>query len=350
MFKLYKNKKIFITGHTGFKGTWLQLWLEELGAKVYGYSLAPEKESLHALVNVKQGIYEDILHYTILKEKMQEFQPEFVFHLAAQSLVRPSYEDPIKTYQVNVLGTLHVLEAAKATNSVKVFVNVTSDKCYENKGHVRDFTEEDTMGGHDIYSSSKACVELLSASYKKSFLENGFLLSCVRAGNVIGGGDFAKNRLIPDAMRSFHAKKPVVLRYPKATRPWQHVLEPLAGYLLVAKKMYTETERFSENFNFGPNKESILTVEEIVNKIIQYYGYGEISLSKEVALHEAEYLSLNSAKAQSLLSWKSKITIDKALELTVAWYKEYHNTNANTMHEFTLSQIKQYNELYTISN
>ena len=291
--KTYQGKRVLVTGHTGFKGSWLTLWLKSLGAEVCGYSLAPDTTpALFEITHAKDGIthYEgNILDKKHLHQVFADFQPEIVFHLAAQPLVRFSYAEPVLTYETNVIGTLNVLEAARHTKSVKSFVNITTDKCYENKEIAHGYKEDEPMGGYDMYSSSKGCVEILSSSYRRSFLqeEGTFALATARAGNVIGGGDWAADRLIPDCVRSIEAGQEIVIRCPQATRPWQHVLEPLGGYLLLGHLLYTQGKKYAEGFNFGPQPGNVLTVENVTKQVITEFGKGTLKISRKDNLHEA---------------------------------------------------------------
>ncbi|MCL2283146.1 MAG: CDP-glucose 4,6-dehydratase [Fibromonadales bacterium] len=313
--------KVFVTGHTGFKGTWLCHWLRLLGHDVCGYSLP-----------------QNILNKKELESAMQKFKPSLVFHLAAQPLVLASYKEPLLTYQTNVIGTLNVLEAARKCKSVKAFVNVTTDKVYENKENGRAYKETDSLGGHDMYSSSKACSEILSQSYSKSFLENSFTLATARSGNCIGGGDWAENRIVPDCIRAIYANKPIEIRNPNAVRPWQFVLEPLHGYILLGEK------HLQGNFNFGPD--SVIPVKDIAKKVVKFYGKGKIVRAHcntgvfNTPQHEANLLMLCNKKAKKLLGWKPKYTIDMALEKTVEWYKRFKAKE--NMEKFMLCQIEEY--------
>lgn len=342
----YKNKKVLITGHTGFKGSWLSLWLSTMGGDVLGYSLEPNtKPSLYETLDLNskiKSVYGDIRNKEYLNKIFEEFQPEIVFHLAAQPIVRLSYQEPIMTYETNVLGTLNVLEAARKSNSVRAFVNVTSDKCYENQETDYGYQETDPMGGYDMYSSSKGCAEILTTSYRKSFLQNGkpFALASARAGNVIGGGDWAQDRLIPDCVRFLSQNKAITIRNPIATRPWQHVLEPLSGYLLLGQKLLENGEKYSEGFNFGPRDDSVLTVKEVVEKTIQNWGSGEIIVEKTDNLHEANLLKLNIEKVQKTLNWEPTYSADEAIKLTIDWYKRFYS--GEKMEDFTTEQIKNY--------
>ncbi len=343
----YRGKKVLLTGHTGFKGSWLALWLTELGAQVTGYALPPNtRPSLFDAAEVSRDIHSvlgDILDSKKLEETFRAFQPDIVFHLAAQPLVRLSYAEPVLTYQTNVIGTLNVLEAARKTSSVKAFVNVTTDKCYENKEIARGYREDEPMGGYDMYSSSKGCVEIMSSSYRRSFLQNsGYAMATARAGNVIGGGDWAADRLIPDCVRSIEAGKEIEIRNPQATRPWQHVLEPLSGYLLLGHLLYTCGKTYAEGFNFGPNPDSVLTVAEVARQVVEEYGRGSVKVHKKDDLHEANLLMLDISKAQTVLGWQPAYTARQAVEKTVQWYKRFYQ--GEPIRTFTLQQIKEYQE------
>lgn len=342
----YKGKRVLLTGHTGFKGAWLALWLKRLGAQVCGYSLAPNTNpsmftELAIGNQLAKSVIADILNPQTLEQVFKEFQPEIVFHLAAQPLVRLSYAEPVLTYQTNVIGTLNVLEAARKTPSVKAFVNITTDKCYENKEVARGYTEDEPMGGYDMYSSSKGCVEIMSSSYRRSFLsEGGFALATARAGNVIGGGDWALDRLIPDCIRNIEAGKEIEIRSPHATRPWQHVLEPLSGYLLLGHLLYTKGKEYAQGFNFGPNPDSVLTVAEVAKQVVADYGRGTVKVHKRDNLHEANLLMLDITKAKTVLGWQPVYTAKQAIEQTVAWYQRFYR--GEEMLDFTLSQIEHY--------
>jgi len=346
-FDSYKNKRVFITGHTGFKGSWLSVWLAKIGAEVCGYSLESNTnpsmfESLEIKNKISKSVIGDILDEKFLERTLDDFQPDIIFHLAAQPLVRESYSQPVLTYKTNVIGTLNLLEAARVCKSVKAFVNVTTDKCYENKEVAKGYIETDSLGGYDMYSSSKACSEILSASYRQSFLENdGFALATARAGNVIGGGDWAKDRLIPDCVRNIENNKLIEIRNPNSVRPWQHVLEPLSGYLMLGEKLLNEGQNYAESFNFGPYENSAIKVSEVVDKFINYYGKGEFVTNKTDNLHEAELLMLDIKKASQKLGWKPKYSIDKAIKTTVDWYKNFYNSKTD-MYAYTVSQINKY--------
>lgn len=342
----YQNKRVLVTGHTGFKGGWLTLWLKELGAQVCGYALEPNtKPSLFDAAEVQEGIvnvFGDILDRAKLNKTFQDFQPEVVFHLAAQPLVRLSYAEPVLTYETNVIGTLNVLEAARKCGGVKAFVNVTTDKCYENKEIARGYREDEPMGGYDMYSSSKGCVEILASSYRRSFLQDGYAMATARAGNVIGGGDWAADRLIPDCVRSIEAGREIEIRNPVATRPWQHVLEPLSGYLLLGHLLYMQGAKYAEGFNLGPNPESVLTVAEVAEMFVKEYGKGSVKVHQRDDLHEANLLMLDITKAKTVLGWTPAYTAPQAVAETVAWYKHFYQ--GEPMKGFTLRQIHDYEE------
>ena len=345
--EFYKNKKVLVTGHTGFKGSWLVLWLKALGADVFGYSLAPDSRpalfEVLELEKVVKSSFGNILDRDSLERSFLEFEPEIVFHLAAQPLVRRSYSEPVLTYETNVIGSLNVLEAARKCESVRAFVNVTTDKCYENREVRRGYKEDEPMGGYDMYSSSKGCVEIMSSSYRRSFLQDGgYALGTARAGNVIGGGDWAEDRLIPDCARFINQGRKIEIRCPESVRPWQHVLEPLSGYLTLGQYLYSFGSDYAQGFNFGPLEESIVSVGEIVKMFIKYWGQGEVVLHKKDDLHEAGLLMLNIEKAKSVLNWSPSYTVEEAVEKTVVWYKRFYLNEA--MLNFTLNQIEEYEE------
>lgn len=346
---IYKGKKVFLTGHTGFKGSWLALWLTSLGADVCGYSLAPNTtpsmfNELNIENKITKSVIGDILDENLLKRTINEFQPDIVFHLAAQPLVRLSYAEPVMTYKTNVIGSLNVLEAARKCNSVKALVNITTDKCYENKEINRGYREDEAMGGYDMYSSSKGCVEIMSSSFRRSFLlEDGYAMATARAGNVIGGGDWALDRLIPDCIRYINAGEKIEIRNPVAVRPWQHVLEPLSGYLLLGEKLLSEGKKFAEGFNFGPNEDSVLKVAEVAQKVTEFYEKGEVIVYKRDNLHEANLLMLNIEKAEKVLGWIPTYDANTAIKETVEWYKHFYNRTTD-MYEFTMNQINNYEE------
>jgi CDP-glucose 4,6-dehydratase len=325
----YKGKRVLVTGDTGFKGSWLSLWLKELGAEVTGYALPPERDNDHfyllGLDKLIHHIDGDIRDLPKLKRIMDEFQPDFLFHLAAQALVRLSYDDPKLTFDTNISGSVNILEAVRLSSSLRSVIYVTSDKCYRNKEWIWGYRENDELGGRDPYSASKAAAEVVFSSYVDSFFskQTALGIASVRAGNVIGGGDWAADRIVPDSIKFLQLKEPIVLRNPSATRPWQHVLEPLYGYLMLAVKLYNTPENFSGSWNFGPGGESIRTVQELSEKIICQWGEGEVRCNKQSnAPHEATLLHLNCDKAHHLLGWNSRWDFDRTVTETVKWYKE----------------------------
>ncbi|MHB8544770.1 MAG: CDP-glucose 4,6-dehydratase [Leptospirales bacterium] len=347
----WKGKKVLITGHTGFKGGWLALWLQSLDADVLGYALDPSTSpSLFDLAQVgthMKSIQGDVRDLPHLQSVLLEHRPEIIFHLAAQPLVRHSYTDPVETYSTNVMGTVNLLESVRRTGAARVIINITSDKCYENRGWVWGYRENEPMGGYDPYSSSKGCSELVTSAYRNSFFnlsayeQHGVAIASARAGNVIGGGDWSPDRLIPDIVRAFSQDRPIVIRSPNSTRPWQHVLEPLAGYLLLAQKMWSQGSAFSEGWNFGPDDGDVKPVSWIVERLGTMWGQGASwVLDAGTHPHEAQHLKLDCSKAKARLSWSPKLHLGDALELTVSWYKAF--LAREDMHAFTLSQIQSY--------
>lgn len=347
----WANRVVLLTGHTGFKGSWLSLWLQAMGARVIGYALAaPTDPSLFDAANVAEGmvsIESDIRDFAALSAVFEEYQPEIVIHLAAQSLVRYSYANPIETYSTNVMGTVHLLEAARLTSSVRAIVNITSDKCYENREWVWGYRENEPMGGYDPYSNSKGCAELVASAYRSSYFNPGnftdhrVALASARAGNVIGGGDWAEDRLIPDIMRAITQGKPVNIRNPHAIRPWQHVLEPLSGYLLLAQKLYQEGAAYAEGWNFGPNDEDAKPVQWIVDSLTKSWGEdASWVLDQGDHPHEAHYLKLDCSKAKARLDWRPKWRLEDALAAIIDWHRAYRD--GKDMHELTLRQIRAY--------
>lgn len=321
----WKNKRVLVTGHTGFKGTWLTIWLEKRGAKVIGFSL-PEypNDKTYAECKIADKIIDirgDVRNIDELKSVFEEHRPEIVFHLAAQPLVRMSYDRPVETLNTNIQGTLHVLECIRLSDSVKVAVMITSDKAYKSHDWVWGYRENDAVGGFDPYSCSKGCSELLIDSYRNSFFKHqGKLVASVRAGNVIGGGDWSEDRLIPDCVKALSDDKPIEIRNPVATRPWQHVLEPLSGYMLVAEKMWNEG-KYDEAWNFGPHIDSIKTVGEVVQKIIDFRGSGRwVDVSTPTTKHESKLLSLDISKSYFVLGWKPRLNLDETIKWTVDGY------------------------------
>jgi CDP-glucose 4,6-dehydratase len=348
----WKNKKVLITGHTGFKGSWLALWLEQLGARVTGYSLAPPTEpSLFTTAQVDRNITSiigDIRNFATLKESVDKAQPDIIFHMAAQSLVRLSYDNPVQTYETNVMGTIHLLESVRTCSSVKAVVNVTSDKCYDNKEWVWGYRENEAMGGYDPYSNSKGCAELVTAAYRSSYFKasknsdhQGAYIASARAGNVIGGGDWAKDRLIPDLMRAFMKNASPLIRNPDAIRPWQHVLEPLSGYLLLAENLIKEGETFAEGWNFGPRDYDAKPVRWIADKLVTLWGdKAQWILEQSPQPHEAHYLRLDCSKAQMKLKWQPVWSLEKSLIYITEWFKAYQK--GDSIRKITLTQIANY--------
>ena len=344
--EFWKNKKVFVTGHTGFKGGWLVLWLRELGADVYGFSLLPSATpNLFNIASIESALagstYHDIRDLAVLTQALKEFEPDIVFHLAAQSLVRESYNLPVETYAINVMGTVNLLEAVRATPSVKAVVNVTTDKCYENKERLLPYREDEPMGGFDPYSSSKACSELVTSAYRSSFFkEHGVALASARAGNVIGGGDWAVDRLIPDFLRAINSGQPVNIRSPNAVRPWQHVLEPLSGYIALAEKLFNEGQSYSEAWNFGPAERDAHPVSWVINHLIKAIPNASFVIDEGEYPYEANYLTLDSSKAKALLGWQGKWSLDTALNKVVEWNEQWcQNKN---MKDCCIEQIYSY--------
>jgi len=347
----WAGKVVLLTGHTGFKGSWLSLWLQSMGAKVVGYALAPPTDpSLFVAANVAEGMINhkgDIQDFAALSAVFEKYRPEIVIHMAAQALVRYSYVNPIETYSTNIMGTVHLLEAARLTDSVCAIVNVTSDKCYENHEWVWGYRENEPMGGYDPYSNSKGCAELVTSAYRTSFFnpnnfaKHGVALASARAGNVIGGGDWAEDRLIPDIMRAITQGTPVNIRNPHAIRPWQHVLEPLSGYLLLAQKLYEEGAGYAEGWNFGPNDEDAKPVQWIVNRLAKAWGEGaNWMLDGGDHPHEAHYLKLDCSKAKARLDWHPRWHLEDTLGTIVDWHHAYQAGKG--MREVTLRQIAMY--------
>ena len=347
---IYKNKTVLVTGHTGFKGSWLIFWLKKMGANVIGYSLnIPTQPNHISLLEIDiTSVQGDIRDENKLYEVFETYKPEIVFHLAAQSLVRASYENPIETYETNVIGTLKVFEACRK-NNVKAIINITSDKAYENKEWIWGYRENDPMGGYDPYSSSKGCADILANSYRSSYFNpkeykkthNTLLASC-RAGNVIGGGDWAKDRLITDIMLSVSQGKKVSIRNPNATRPWQHVLEPLSGYLHIGQKLLEEKVEFGEAWNFGPSDEGSVTVEEVVKHVKKHWDKIDYEINSDPhQLHEANLLKLDCSKAHILLKWKDVWDSETTFEKTVKWYKSYYEEDKKVLTENDLESYIQ---------
>lgn len=345
----WKDKRVFLTGHTGFKGSWLSLWLQSLGATLRGLSLEPPTEpALFNVAHVANGMEHcigDIRDFSTVKKQFDEFRPEIVIHMAAQPLVRLSYKQPIETYATNVMGTVHVLEAARHTGSVKAIVNVTTDKCYENREWVWSYREDEPMGGHDPYSNSKGCAELVSSAYRDSFFKDYEIgMATARAGNVIGGGDWAKDRLVPDILRALQAGELVLIRNPQAIRPWQHVLEPLSGYLLLAESLYSKDQVNAEGWNFGPRDEDARPVQWIVEHLCADWGGGASwTLQPGSHPHEANFLKLDISKARQRLQWQPKWPLEIALQKITEWHKAW--LQGQDMRMFCLGQIIQYGNI-----
>jgi len=350
----WKGKKVLITGHTGFKGSWLSLWLQKLGAGVIGYAVLPPTEpSLFEVACVAEGmasITGDVRELEHLKAVVTEYRPEIIIHMAAQPLVRYSYEHPVETYSTNVMGTVNVLESVRHSQDVRVVVCITSDKCYENKEWLWGYREDEPMGGRDPYSSSKGCAELVISAYRRSYFpveeypRHEVAIASARAGNVIGGGDWAEDRLIPDIMRAIMADRPVVIRNPQAIRPWQHVLEPLHGYLCLAEKLWVHGLEFAQAWNFGPNDEDARPVSWIVERLTTLWGDdARWELDSAHHPHEATYLKLDCSKARNLLGWSPKSRLSTALEWTVEWYRAYQRNQ--DMRHLTEVQIARYESL-----
>lgn len=347
----WKQKKVLITGHTGFKGSWLSLWLQELGASVVGYSNSiPTKPSLYEIANIgdnMKSIIADVKDLNRLKEEISNVEPDIIIHMAAQSLVQGSYENPLETFSTNVMGTVNLFEAVKISKNTKVIINVTSDKCYEEIKMNRGFKETDPLGGHDPYSSSKGCSELVTSAYRKSFFNhknNNISLASVRAGNVIGGGDWAKNRLIPDIMKGILKNEVIKIRNPNYIRHWQHVLDPLNGYLILAERLWNNKEEFAESWNFGPINENAKPVSWILEKFNEIWENGiKWEFDNNDFNHENSFLKLDSSKSNARLKWFSKIEIQTAIKLIVEWYTKYKN--GENMKEVCKEQIKYFNKL-----
>lgn len=348
----YCGKRVLVTGHTGFKGSWLSIWLHELGAEVVGVSQDPFTNRDNYVLSgighkMMADLRSDICDGQKMKEIFQKYQPEIVFHLAAQPLVRYSYEQPVETYEANVMGTIHVMEAIRATSSVKVGVMITTDKCYDNKEQMRGYKEDDPFGGYDPYSSSKGACEIAIQSWRRSFFnpedygkKHHVSLASVRAGNVIGGGDWALDRIIPDCIKALEQDKVIDIRSPKAIRPWEHVLEPLSGYMLLAKKQWEHPTEFCEGWNFGPESESVSTVWEVATELIKNYGKGKLKDSSDPnAVHEAKLLMLDITKAKTKLGWKPRMNMQQCMDLVADWYKRYQKED---VYQLCVEEIEKF--------
>lgn len=350
---VYKGKKVLVTGHTGFKGSWLSIWLKELGAEVIGYSLDPyaEKDNF-VLSHLSEKIVDirgDIRDRKHLRKVFDKYQPEIVFHLAAQPLVRLSYDIPVETYETNLMGTINILEEIRNCENTKIGIMITTDKCYENKEQIWGYRENEAFGGYDPYSSSKGACEIAIQSWRNSFFnpkdyeKHGKSITSVRAGNVIGGGDWAKDRIVPDCIRALEEGKDIEIRSPKSIRPWEHVLEPLSGYLLLGQKMMEDPIKYCEGWNFGPNLDAIVNVWEVAEKIVKNYGKGNLKdISDPNALHEAKLLLLDITKSRFELGWKPTLTIDESIELTAEWYKRYISED---VYQLCVKQINKFSKL-----
>ncbi len=353
-YRFWQGKKVLITGHTGFKGSWLSLWLKRMGTHVTGYSLPPPTTpSLFEIAHVEDGIksiIDDVRDPEKLRSCIVENKPEIIIHMAAQTLVRYSYHHPVETYFTNVMGTVNLLEAVRQCGEVRVVIIVTSDKCYENKGWLWGYRENDPMGGRDPYSSSKGCAELVTSAYRnaffseKDFVRHGVAVASVRAGNVIGGGDWAKDRLIPDIMNAFMENRPVLIRYPHAVRPWQHVLEPLSGYLCLAEKLWEDGARFARAWNSGPHVEDTRPVSWIVDHLISLWGDGACrELDTSTTLPEDNYIKLDCSQARNLLGWSPKLDLPTTLLWIVEWYRSYQHKK--DMYAITADEISRFENM-----
>lgn len=345
-FNFWREKRVFLTGHTGFKGSWLSLWLQSMGANVYGLALLPPTTpALFHEAQVGRGMVSvigDIRDYNTVLSAITDCKPDIIIHMAAQPLVRYSYQEPIETYETNLIGTVHVLEAARKVGTAKAIINVTTDKCYENKEWIWAYREDEPLGGYDPYSNSKACSELVTKAYRDAFFKHDKIaLASARAGNVIGGGDWAVDRLIPDVLRAIEINMPAIIRNPHAIRPWQHVLEPLSGYLLLAERLYIEGQSFAEGWNFGPNSDDARPVKWIVERMINQWGHGASwQIDDRKHPHEAHYLKLDISKAKAKLGWSPRWTLEKALEQITDWHRAWMNNS--DMKAVCLRQIKDY--------
>lgn len=348
----FKSKRVLITGHTGFKGSWLAIWLHSLQAEVIGLALEPVSERDNFVLSgigqkITADLRGDIRNGQLLKDIFDRYQPEIVFHLAAQPLVRLSYEIPVETYEVNVMGTINVMEAIRTSTSAKVGIMVTTDKCYENKEQIWGYRENEAMGGYDPYSSSKGAAEIAIASWRNSYFNprqyenHGKAIASARAGNVIGGGDWAADRIIPDCIKALEAGRTINIRNPRSIRPWQHVLEPLGGYMLLASKMWKDPVSYAEGWNFGPRMESVHSVWDVATMIVEKYGSGQLrDLSEPNAVHEAKLLMLDITKAKIKLGWEPRMNIDQCIDLVVDWYRRYKEVE--NVYNLCLEQIGKY--------
>jgi CDP-glucose 4,6-dehydratase len=352
--EFWRGKRVLITGHTGFKGSWLSLWLQSLGCEVTGYALpsstAPNLFEMARVAAGMRSVLGDVRDAQALSKTVMETQPEIVFHLAAQALVRQSYRDPVETFQTNVMGTTHLLEAVRVSKGVKAVVNVTTDKCYENREWIWPYREDEALGGHDPYSASKACSELVTSAYRRSFFaneryaEHGVALASARAGNVIGGGDWSADRLIPDTIRAFSQGEVVQIRYPNAVRPWQHVLDPLAGYLMLAQRLYEDGPPYAQAWNFGPAQQDAQAVKYLVEQMAALWGQGaRYEVLDQAVAHEAHTLRLDTTKAQLQLGWQPRIPLSRALNMTLDWVRQ--TQSGAQASELCQQQIQSYSSI-----
>lgn len=362
--EFWQGRRVLITGHTGFKGSWLIAWLRSLGAEVYGFATeSPTDPALFEAAGMGRDITStigDIRDAAAVQELVAEIRPEIVLHLAARAVVRESYQNPVETYAVNVMGVAHILDAVRSVSSVRAVVVVTSDKCYSNREWVWGYREDEPMGGHDPYSSSKGCAELVTAAYVSSYFsanqygEHGVAVASARAGNVIGGGDWALDRLVPDIVRSFHAGVPVVVRNPDAVRPWQFVLEPLRGYLMLAEALFTHGPKYAGGWNFGPSEEDVQPVSWITERAVNIWGEdARWEVDSGTHPHEANYLKLDCSKSKSALGWRPVLQLPRALDWTVGWYRDYYhstynnddNSDVDAVRDLVMQNIARYEEL-----
>lgn len=345
-FGFWRDRSVFLTGHTGFKGGWMSMWLSKMGAKVHGYSLnASTTPNFFSATKLEERLssstIDDIQNYSSLKSAMSYAKPSVVIHMAAQPLVRQSYITPIETLKTNIIGTANLLEAAKKIAGIEAIVNITTDKVYENNEQLKPYIESDKLGGYDPYSASKACAELITAAYRNSFLkESGIKIATVRAGNVIGGGDWATDRLIPDFLRAIDSGKKLIIRNPDAVRPWQHVLEPLSGYLLLVEKLVTHGDSFAEAWNFGPQENNLKAVSWIIDNLFKKVPDIKWEVDKSTQPHEAKLLLLDSSKAKLKLGWLQKLPLEVAIDKTIEWHQAWKDNQL--MAEFSISQINSY--------
>lgn len=349
--EFWKGKRVFITGHTGFKGSWMCLWLQNCGALLKGFSLAPiTKPNLFTIGSIEEGMeseFGDIRNLEILKKSLVDFSPDIVIHMAAQPLVRFSYKNPVDTYNTNVMGTVNLLESVRFSPTTRAVINVTTDKCYENNEWVWSYRENEPMGGYDPYSSSKGCSELVTSAYRQSFFgsQSNVELASARAGNVIGGGDWSDDRLIPDVLKCFDQKKPVIIRNSLATRPWQHVLEPVAGYLSLAEKLYTQGSKYAEAWNFGPKDDDARSVGEVVDYLVkQWPSQASWIVDEDEQPHEAQLLKLDISKAKTELNWEPKWNLETTLNSIIQWHESW--LDGSDMRLTTLNQIIDYEKTF----